>query len=197
MDLALLDVAYHAVRERVSLLGRLRNWLEPVARADGGGGFDGPVRTAVWAGDGRLAVSGWDDHAVAKGKGTVEVRSTPAGLRLIDTRAWTIRTLDEGASRVARADGLLLAYGSLWDGSAWRGIGLRAYSSDGERRFQLFDEAPIFTVQAAGRLAYAQLENSCRGWVVDLPTGRSLGELDFNPEFESSSFCEWPLLLEQ
>jgi hypothetical protein len=197
VDLARLDVAYHPVRERVSLLGRLRNWLEPVARADGGGGFDGAVRTALWAGDGLLAVSGWDDYAVANGQGTVEVRSTPAGLRLVDTREWTIRTLDEGASRVTLADGLLLAYGSLWDGSAWRGIGLRAHSSDGERRFQLFDEEPIFTVQAAEGYAYPQLENSCRGWVVDLRTGRSLAELDFNPDFGSSSFCEWPSLLEQ
>jgi hypothetical protein len=197
VDLARLDVAYHPLHERVSLLGRLRNWLDPVAQADGGGGFDGPVRTALWAGDGLLAVSGWDDHAVTKGEGTVEVRSTPAGLGLIDTRDWTIRTPDAGASRVTLADGLLLAYGSLWDGGAWRGIGLRAYASDGQRRFQLFDEAPIFTVQVAQGYAYPQLENSRRGWVVDLRTGRSLGELDFNPDFESSSFCEWPSLLTQ
>ncbi|MGH3031970.1 MAG: hypothetical protein ACRDNE_14645 [Gaiellaceae bacterium] len=195
VDLSHLSVAYHDLRERVSLLGRLRNWLEPTARADGGGGFTGPVRHALWLGGGIVAVSGWDDRLVGAG-GYLEQRSTPAGVTLVDTGDWTTRRIDDGASDIKLADGALLAYGSLWDGSVWSGIGLRVYSRDGERPFKLFDGEPIFTVQAAGGYAYPQLENSCRGWVVDLHSGKILRELDFNPDFEVSSSCDWPSLLD-
>jgi hypothetical protein len=195
VDLSDLNVAYHDLRERVSLLGRLRNWLEPAARADGGGGFTGPVRHALWLGGGIVAVSGWNDRLVDAG-GYLEQRSTPAGVTLVDTSDWTTRKIDEDASDITLADDALLAYGSLWDGSAWSGIGVRVYSRDGERRFELFDGEPIFTVQATGGYAYPQLENSCRGWVVDLRSERVLRELDFNPNFDVSSSCDWPSLLD-
>ena len=194
VDLSRLSVAYHGLRERVSLLGRLWNWLEPPAQAKGGG-FTGPVRSALWLGGGIVAVTGWDDRLVDAG-GYLEQRSTPAGVTLVDTLDWAMRRIDEGASDIKLAGGALLAYGSLWDGSAWSGIGLRVYSKDGERQFELFDGQPIFTVQAAGGYAYPQLENSCRGWVVDLSSGRVLRELDFNPNFDVSSSCEWPSLVD-
>lgn len=53
VDLSRLNVAYHGLRERVSLLGRLRNWLEPPALADGGG-FTGPVRHAFGSAEASL-----------------------------------------------------------------------------------------------------------------------------------------------
>lgn len=128
--------------------------------------------------------------------GYLEQRSTPAGVTLVDTSDWTTRRIDEGASDIKLADGALLAYGSLWNGSAWTGIGLRTYSRDGERRFEVFDGEPIFTVQATARYAYPQLENSCRGWVVDLGSGKVLRELDFNPDFDVISSCDWPSLVD-
>jgi hypothetical protein len=173
-----------------------RNWLEPTAHADGGGGFTGPVRYSLWLGGDRVAVSGWDDRLVNAG-GYLEQRSTPAGVTLVDTSDWTTRKIDDGASEIKLADGALLAYGSLWDGSAWTGIGLRVYSRDGEAQFELFGGEPIFIVQAGGGYAYPQLENSCRGWVVDLHSGKLLRELDFNPDFDVSSSCDWPSLLDE
>jgi hypothetical protein len=196
VDLSHLSVAYRDLRERVSLLGRLRNWLEPAARADGGGGFTGPVRHALWLGGGIVAVSGWDDRLV-DARGYLEQRSTPAGVTLVDTGDWTARRIDEGASDIMFAGDALIAYGSLWDGSAWSGIGLRVYSREGDRQIELFDGEPIFTVQAAGGYAYPQLENSCRGWVVHLRSGKILRELDFNPDFEEISSCDWPSLLDE
>ena len=48
VDLRTLAVRAHELLRRRSLLGRLRDWLEPEARAKG---IPGLVRTAVWVGD--------------------------------------------------------------------------------------------------------------------------------------------------
>src|SRR6187200_2951149 len=64
VDLASGRVGYHDVHEPVSLLGRLRNWLEPAAEAKTA---EGPERQAVWVGDHLVAVSGQDTHQTAKG----------------------------------------------------------------------------------------------------------------------------------
>jgi hypothetical protein len=58
IDLASLAVRYHDTTRPASLLGRLRDWLEPRAHAKGpvAGGW----RTARWLGGGLLAFSGED-----------------------------------------------------------------------------------------------------------------------------------------
>ena len=48
VDLASGRVGYHEVHEPVSLLGRLRNWLEPAAEAKTA---EGAERQAVWVGN--------------------------------------------------------------------------------------------------------------------------------------------------
>ena len=55
VDLETLGVRYHDLAEPVSLLGRLRDWLEPAAQAKSS---DGPDRNAVWLPGGLVAVSG-------------------------------------------------------------------------------------------------------------------------------------------
>jgi hypothetical protein len=172
-----------------------RNWLEPTAHADGGGGFTGPVRYALWLGGDRVAVSGWDDRLVNAG-GYLEQRSTPAGVTLVDTADWTTRRIDEGASDIKLADGALLAYGSTWDGSVWSGIGLRVLLEGRRAPVRAFRRRADLHRQGGGGYAYPQLENSCRGWVIDLRSGKILRELDFNPDFEVSSSCDWPSLLD-
>ena len=170
VDLASGRVGYHDVHEPVSLLGRLRNWLEPAAEAKTA---EGAERQAVWVGEHRVAVSGQDTHPTANGEQT-----TPAGLALIDVRRWTKRILDEHASQVSYSAGTLLAYGTTWtDATHEKGMGLSGYGLDGQERFHLFENEPIYFVQTAGPYAYVW-RGGQSPVVVDLRSGKVSGELD-------------------
>lgn len=182
VELDSMAVRYRELREPISLLGRLRNWLEPPAQAKAA---DGPARHAVWLDDHLLAVSGMDARASVGASGSVDERDSPAGLRLIDTRIWTVRTLDPAASAITVAGELVLAYGVIWDGSGQRstGPGLTAYNRDGDRRFRVFAGEPVSWVQTAGRYAYAVVEKGghvldSHLYVVDLVSGTVLRALE-------------------
>lgn len=169
VDLGTLRVAYHEPSQPISLLGRLRNWLEPAAQAKGE--TEGPVRYAGWLGDGRLAVSGYD------ARGTK--RSQAKGLKLIDTRTWSLRTLDPGSAAFRAAGALLLAYGCCYR-TGGKGLGLTAYAPSGGAVWHLFGRRPIHAVQVRGMRAYVRLDAVWTGrrppWVavVDLRRGRVL-----------------------
>jgi hypothetical protein len=170
VDLASGRVGYHDVREPISLLGRLRNWLEPAAEAKTA---EGPERQAVWVGEHLVAVSG-QDNQLAKGA----EQTTPAGLALIDVRRWTKRILDEHASQFSFSAGTLLAYGTTWtDATQERGMGLTGYGLDGRERFHLFENEPIYFVETAGPYAYVWRGRQSPV-AVDLRSGKVSGELD-------------------
>jgi hypothetical protein len=171
VDLASGRVDYHEVHEPVSLLGRVRNWLEPAAEAKTA---EGPERHAVWVGEHLVAVFGQDIHELAKGG----EQTTPAGVTLIDARRWTKRILDEHASQVSFSAGTLLAYGTIWtDATHERGMGLTGYGLDGHERFHLFENEPIYFVETAGPYAYVWRGRQSPV-VVDLRSGKVSGELD-------------------
>ncbi|HEY3182277.1 MAG TPA: hypothetical protein VGJ77_05520 [Gaiellaceae bacterium] len=110
VDLSTLQVRYH---------GTSRSLAKTVS---------GPSRVAYWLGDGLLAVSG-ADYAIADKQTTI----TPFGLHVIDTRTWTIRTIDREASWAQYAAGVLLV---TYD----RGGGNReaiAWAPDGTVRYRL------------------------------------------------------------
>jgi len=174
VDLVTGRVAYRTVREPVSLLGRLRSWLEPKAEAKA---QDGPTRQAAWVAKDVVAVTGQD--ASASGRAGHEQETTaPAGLTLIDVRHWTQRTFDEQASQLSVSDGTLLAYGTSWNSrtQVTKGMGLTAYRLDGKKRFHLFGGEPIYYLQAAGRYAYVWREQDAPA-TVDLRSGRVVREL--------------------
>jgi hypothetical protein len=166
VELATLAVREHALSQPVSLLGRLRAWLEPAAHAKAS---DGPVRSARWLGNGLLAVSGSDGRATVR-DGRIERQTwTPAGLKLIDTQTWLLRTVNERASGFLFAEGMLLASGTS--------IGLLAYSPYGEERFALFpDRSPWVSGVIDGR-AYVGFGGGPGQTlsVVDLATGQVVG----------------------
>jgi hypothetical protein len=171
VDLASGRVDYHVVHDPVSLLGRLRNWLEPAAEAKTA---EGPERHAVWVGEHLVAVFGQDIHELAKGG----EQTTPAGVTLIDVRRWTKRILDEHASQFSFSAGTLLAYGTTWtDATHERGMGLTGYGLDGHERFHLFENQPIYFVETAGPYAYVWRGRQSPV-VVDLRSGKVSGELD-------------------
>ena len=169
VDLRTLAVTYHDLDEPVSLLGRLHDWLEP--RAEAKGAPVGPDRHARWLGEGILAVFGSDDHGWVDGAGRPQLRVTPAGLKLIDTRSWTVETLDPRATWATVAGGTLLATGNLWDSTTQEaaGTGLVAYGSDRTKRFHLFADQRV-SVQAAGPRVLASATR--RQFVIDVGSGR-------------------------
>lgn len=189
VDLASLEVSYHSLRQEISLVERLHNWIEPAAEAKGAS--DGSVRRARWLGNGLLAVSGFDEHAFLDEDGNLQQRMTPAGLRLIDTEDWSARMVSVKASAASVANGTLVAFGSYydWDSRQWVGVGLTGYSLDGEPRFHLFGEEPVWDVQVLRTRAYAAFEDSNRAALVDLPSGRLVRMLD------TAAVNSWPSLL--
>jgi hypothetical protein len=159
VNLGDLDVSYDSLEAPISLLGRLRNWLEPEAHAKGP--MTGSRRHALWLGNGLLAVSGsdWDS-----GSGH-SYSESPAGLDIIDTSSWSARTLDERVSRILLADDTLLGVG----GYGHERSGVSVYDLDGNLRFRLFEGASVWDLQAAGSYAYVLIERLLS--VVNLRSG--------------------------
>ena len=161
-----MEVAYHDLAEPVSLLGRLRDWLEPPAHAKA---MDGPDRNAVWLPSGLVAVSG--SHYTMDGD-SVDV--TPAGLALIDPSDWSVRRLSDEPSWVTFRGGALLA-------SAWKQGSdeqtLNVFGPDGELRVSLAREGTDFS-QVSGHHLYATDQDGTRFEIVDLETGETVGRAE-------------------
>jgi hypothetical protein len=178
-------VRYHTLSESISLLGRLHDWLEPKAEAKAD---EGPTRRALWLGHGLLAVTGFDSHAGVDPRGGQAEWETPAGLKLIDTRAWSVRTLDPRVTNAVLASGTLLAFGILWDSRAQKlsGSGLTGYDPDGRRRFHRYGADPISGVQPLGSrvlvggAAGSRLFRRGAGALLDARTGRELRRVGFD-----------------
>jgi hypothetical protein len=165
VDLRRRHVRGHRLVPRTSLGDRVRELLEPSAEAFA---RVGPVRAATWLGAGRIALSGYDSDAVLRSDGGVEDDRRPAGLHVIDTRDWSIRTLDERASTFVAAAGLLLTAGP-------EGRGLSAYAPGGGERFHVLDGRQVEIVASAGSLAYVRAPPEPALHVVDLERGRVIG----------------------
>jgi hypothetical protein len=167
-----LAVNYHELSEPVSLLGRLRNWLEPAAEAKV---IEGPQRKAAWLGNGLVAVTGADYATVTDAKGNPTVEVEAAGLSLIDTSDWSIRKLDDETSDFTLFDSTLLAYGDTsWGNPGQDGIGLRGYDIGGREIFHVLQGTKVGWIEASGDLAYVFV-NDRRRIVVDAVSGRRLG----------------------
>ena len=147
VDLGTLRVAYHRPVER-----RL---------ADGGNAI-GVARRALWL-DGTLAVTGHDDRIENRSQVT-----EPAGLSLVDTRDWISRPLDPDVRFAARADGLLVGWGS-------EAAALVAFGRDGRERLRILRTPAGGGLQLAWPFAYRGADGGYRPHradVVDLRTGR-------------------------
>jgi hypothetical protein len=167
VDLRTLAVTERELSEPVSLLGQLRAWLDPAAAAKGP--LEGPARSAAWVSADHVVVAGWNYRPT----GERTMVSEAAGVRLIDTRNWSVRTLAGQASSALVAGNTLLAFGGT-QGQGLRGIGLRGFGSDGRERFQLFGDRFVAVVTAVGRYAYVseQSQANTRIQVIDIASGR-------------------------
>ena len=176
VELRSLHVSYHELRQRSSFAARFAGWLQPAAHAKGA--LNGPNRSAVWLGDGTLAIVGSDDHGSVDRRGRATVSVSAAGLTVADTRTWRATVLERSASDVEPADGSLVVFGAAWDGRRRRetGMGLRVFDGAGRERFHLLGTEPIWDVQVIGRRAVLSLSarSGLKAAVVDLESGRLL-----------------------
>jgi hypothetical protein len=159
VDLDTLQVSYHELSERMSLFGRVLAWLVPTAQAKE---IRREMRRTLWVGGGLIASFGSDV--------TIDGRrftSAPVGLRLIDTRTWTVRMVDEQVSFALLAGDVLLAAGA-------KEIGLVAYDLNGAKRFQLFRGRSLAPVETYRGRAYVHVGRPAPQ-VVDVRTGRVVG----------------------
>lgn len=180
VDLRTFRVEYHSLQQSTSLLKRLRNWFEPPAEAKAS---DWTQLGALWIGDDVMAVFGVRSVPFVE-DGTLQERDEPVGFRLVDTKDWSVRIIDEDADWVNRSGDLLLAYASRWHPTAQehRSLGLRAYALDGRKRFHVLDARPISDVQVVGNRAFALLDDSGNAAVVDVRTGKVLREIPVDEE---------------
>lgn len=164
-------ISYHQPLRRLSVLGRVHAWLEPVAEAKLP--REGSTRTARWLGRGLFAVSG-GEYAVISTGNQPRSRFTPAGLRLIDTRSWTVRKLGAGTDTFWHVGNLLLAADTTWGGSELevspRPPGLIVYGADGRERSRLYAGKRVGIVYANAQRAFVSVEG--RVDVIALPSGR-------------------------
>jgi hypothetical protein len=161
VDLSTLRVGYHDLAAR------------SLAK-----GVNGSERAALSLGHGLLAVTGTDSIDRSTG-GHPDVSTSPAGLRIVDTRGWTYRTLDPQISRVQLVGGRLFALGSsyAYDGthSTSTSAGLTVYSLAGRELYHLFDALPVGRTTVIGGRGYASVGGTTyrnRTISFDLATGR-------------------------
>jgi hypothetical protein len=194
VNLRRMSVRYHGLAEPISLLGRLHDWLEPKAEAKA---TEGPDRRAVWLGDGRLAVTGVDYQASVDSHGNQQELDKPAGLKLIDTRNWSVRTLDHTTTSLTFSGGVLFAFGTSWDSRTSKigGSGLTAYDASGGKLYHRYGDQPINGVQAVPR---GVLVGGSQGSAVfhhqdllDPRSGRLLGHAHVNVELLSDDQPFW------
>jgi hypothetical protein len=173
VDLASLQVTYHRLGRSASPWQRLARWWAPPAEAKI---LSGPSRSALWLGDGQLAVTGYDGSARG------HHREIPSGLELIDTASWTVRQVDRHSSSAMLVAGRLLAFGTAFgtgrDG-ANQGYGLTLYGPGDRQPVHRFGAKQVTWIQANGDLVYVQLLDAnlsdVEGYaVVDLHSGRVL-----------------------
>ena len=132
-------------------------------------------RSARWLGAGMLAVSGEDPPASEPASRADPV---PYGLRLVDTRTWTIRTVDREAQTFDVAGGLLLA--RRW--YAEHGLtpmGVAAYDFTGKPRWRRFSGSNALVWAPGGRRVYVDVgdHGKRRTYVLELSTGRTVRAL--------------------
>jgi hypothetical protein len=164
-----LAVEYHTLSEPVSLLGRVRNWLEPSAGAKV---LDGPQRKAEWLASGLIAVTGADYTTVTSASG-LDVQVEAAGLSLLDPDDWSIRKIDDETSDFVSFRTSLLAFGDTSWGHPAPGLGVVGYDLAGRELFRRFNGTAVSWVEPVEGVAYVSLDEKRRA-VLDAASGRIL-----------------------
>ncbi len=168
VDLGSLKVRYHPLDQPTSPLQRLARWLTPPAEAKE---INGPSRTALWLGNGLIAVTGMNASLL----GAHKFKQEPSGLQLIDTRTWSSYAAAPHAGEAIWAGGRLLASGTSFSPDANQGYGLTVFGPGDRQPVHLFGSQQVTWTQVSGDLAYVSLtgDNGANTWAtLDLRSNR-------------------------
>ena len=146
-------------------LATLRATFHPAARRSQARSksMTGPVRYAEWLGNGRIAVSGVQNEGIDPE--TRRFRQRPAGLTVLDTRAWATTLVDEDADAFAVAGSALVVDGR----------GLAGYAHDGRPLWTALPGRMVQVYVVLGDRLYVQPVGERGLRVLDARTGRELG----------------------
>ena len=129
-------------------------------------------RQAVWAGDGRIALTG--DHW-PRPRARVFDGPIPLGIRMIDTRTWTVTTLDARPDTMHVAGGTVLAAGTRYlKPGRTKSTGLLAFDESGGRAWTRFRGRPVALLGSRGSLVYVWVRRERTAYVLDRDSGRTL-----------------------
>ena len=131
-------------------------------------------RHAVWAGDGRIAVTG-DHWPPIRGR-RLSDGPVPFGVRMIDTATWTISTFDPRPDSMHVGGDTILASGTRWfdAGRRSRSIGLLGFDHAGKRAFTRFVGRQVVLLGSRGNLGYVWVRRTRTAHVIDMADGRTL-----------------------
>jgi hypothetical protein len=140
------------------------------------GNIDMWWRQAAWVGDGRFAVTGEHYPPARRNR---PPRRVPFGVRLVDTRDWSITTLDARPDVMRVAGGTLLATGTRWfyDGRPPKSTGLLAFDAQGRRLFTRFRDRDATVAGTRGDLAYVWVRRTHTVHVIDVRDGHTVKEV--------------------
>jgi hypothetical protein len=133
-------------------------------------------RDAAWTGDGRIAVTG--DHW-PRPRGRLPDGPIPFGVRVIDTRAWTIATLDPRPDTMHVAGGMVLAAGTRYfdAGARSTSTGLLAFDRSGRRAWTRFRGRRVVLLGSRGALGYVWMRRTRTAYVLDVDSGRTIRQI--------------------
>ena len=145
-------------------------------------------RSAQDLGNGLVAVSGSSVTPYLDANGQEQLRFEPAGLDVVDTHDWTVRTIDPAADsfafvtdRLLTRD-MLLATGSRLDSgvaASRTASGLTAYTLEGKRLFHLFGTKWAGVSTVYGNRAFVDIGSSTLR-MVNLGSGRVVGTRSYS-----------------
>jgi hypothetical protein len=160
LDLASGAVAYHSLGASASK-GNIGVWW----------------RHAVWAGDGRIAVTGhhWPPVRGRRASGG----PVPFGIRMIDTGTWTIATLDPRPDSMHVAADTVLASGTRYFDAGRRSesTGLLAFDGAGRRVYTRFRNRQVVLLGSRGSLGYVWVRRTRTAHVIDMADGHTLNTI--------------------
>lgn len=174
VELDTLEVSYREVR--VMRSRAVSGTSGARGRSGGNVLATGTQRQAHWLGNGFIAVAGWNDRLVRDPSGRQAQSDEPAGVRILDTRRWTSRSLVEDARWLHATDDLILSRTNPTGGP---GTTLEAFTHDGKARFRVELPSASFGIQSAGDYAYLGLGDEYRSHpvtAVDIRTGTVAGK---------------------
>jgi len=134
-------------------------------------------RHAVWAGDGRIAVTG-DHWPPVRGR-RAPGGPVPFGIRMIDTSTWTIATLDPRPDSMHVAGDTVLASGTRYldAGQRSESTGLLAFDGAGRHVYTRFRGRQVALLGSRGSLGYVWVRRTRTAHVIDMADGRTLNTI--------------------